>query len=95
LVPKDANAYNNRGNSKYNLGRYQEAIEDYNEAIRLDPKHEYAYNSRGYCYFKLGYWQKAIEDYDKQIGLNGADYDPGHKYREAAFAKLSGRPDQR
>ena len=30
-------AYYNRGNAKYSLGLYEEAIQDYDEAIRLKP----------------------------------------------------------
>ena len=38
LDPKDASAYNNRGNAWYAKKEYDKAIADYNEAIRLDPK---------------------------------------------------------
>lgn len=34
LMPDSAAAYNNRGNAKDALGRYEEAIKDYDEAIR-------------------------------------------------------------
>ncbi len=30
-------AYNNRGNAYYDLGKLSQAIEDYDEALRLDP----------------------------------------------------------
>ena len=38
LNPKDADAYNNRGNAWSNKGDYDKAITDYNEAIRLEVK---------------------------------------------------------
>ena len=56
------NAYNNRGVVYAALGQYQEAIQDYNQAIELDPKHLYAYNNRGVAYAALGQHQEAIRD---------------------------------
>ena len=42
-----AYAYYNRGNTKYYLGRYAEAITDYDKAIELDPNYKDTYNNRG------------------------------------------------
>ena len=39
-------AYNNRGFTYLNLGEYQRAIEDLNEALRLDPQDALACNNR-------------------------------------------------
>ena len=47
LDPKDASAYNNRGNAWSDSRQYDRAIADYTEAIRLDPKHAVAHNNRG------------------------------------------------
>lgn len=38
--PEFANAWTNRGFAKTNLGRFDEAIADFQEAIRLDPRNE-------------------------------------------------------
>ena len=48
LDPKDASAFNNRGNA-YQVGKkdYDRAIADYNQAIQLDPKFAAAFNNRG------------------------------------------------
>ncbi len=62
-------AYNNRGNAYNDLGEHQRAIEDLNEAIRLDPKLAMAYNNRGISYGNLGEHQRAIEDYDEALRL--------------------------
>ena len=53
LNPEDINAYNNRGNAKFLLGQYKEAIADYDEAIRLNPKDANAYNNRKECQKKV------------------------------------------
>lgn len=46
-------AYLNRGNAKFELGRHEEAIKDYDEAIRLDPKYADACSNRGAALLKL------------------------------------------
>ena len=48
----------------------QIAIEDYDEAIRLDSKDAVAYFNRGNAYHSLNKKKRAIEDYDKAIRLN-------------------------
>ena len=51
----------------YNSGEYQKAIDNYTEAIRLDPKHVKAYNMRGVSYNVLGQHERAIQDYTEAI----------------------------
>src|SRR5208283_2951885 len=52
---------------------YQQAINDFNKAIELNPKDAEAYNNRGLAYEYLGNHQKAINDYNKSIKLNPKD----------------------
>ena len=47
INPQFADAYNNRGNAKDDLGDYQGAIADYSKAIQIDPQDASAYNNRG------------------------------------------------
>ena len=70
LKPDLAEAYNNRGNAKGCLGRYEEAIADHDEAIRLKPDLAEAYNNRGNAKGGLGRHEEAIADYDEAIRLN-------------------------
>ncbi len=60
----------NTGGELYDQGRLEEAIAEYDEAIRLDPQLTLAYNNRAATYVNLGQYQKAIQDYDKVIRLN-------------------------
>jgi len=62
--------YNNRGLIYYYLNRYDEAIEDYNKAIELDPNIAMGYNNRGLIYYYLNRYDEAIEDYNKAIELD-------------------------
>jgi len=86
LDPNLAQAYNNRGNAKYNLEQHQAAIADYNEAIRLAPKFADAYDNRGATKAALKQYQAAIEDYNEAIQLNPEDATP---YHNRGFAKAT------
>lgn len=68
-----AAAYTNRGNAYDDLGEYNRAIDDYTEALRIEPGYASAYNNRGVSYDNLGDYTRAIENYDQALR-----YDPGH-----------------
>ena len=68
-------AYINRGVAYRILGQYERAIQDYDEAIGVDPQYEAAYNNRGMAYWRLGQHERAIQDYDEAIRLNPQDAD--------------------
>lgn len=59
-------AYNNRGFSYANLGKYK-------QAIKLNPNYAMAYKNRGICYQKLGDNIKAQADFAKakKLGYEG------------------------
>ena len=63
-------AYYNRGNAYYSLGDYARAIEDHDEALRLDPGNALFYSNRGSAYDELGEYRRAIEDYDEALRIN-------------------------
>jgi len=54
---------------------YDKAIEDYSQAIQINPKLAEAHNSRGIAYEKKGGYDKAIEDYSQAIQINSKYYD--------------------
>ena len=58
-------AYANRGNAFNNAKKYDRAIEDYNEALRLKPDFAQAFSDRGAAWYFKGEYQKAIADYDE------------------------------
>ena len=51
-------------------GDYDRAIQDYDQALSLDPNNGLAFNNRGFAYGRIGDFDRAIGDYEKSIGLN-------------------------
>ena len=72
-----AETYFLRGNAKYELGLYHEAISDYDKAIRLKPDYALAYLNRGNAKYYLQQYAAAIVDYTQALRLDpdfAADY---------------------
>jgi tetratricopeptide (TPR) repeat protein len=66
---KLAEAFNNRGIGYRLKGEYERAIQDYNQAIKLNAKFAAAYNNRGVAHDGKGDYDRAIADYDQAIKL--------------------------
>ena len=54
---------NNKGLALNNLGKYEEAIEWYDKALKIDPNDVNALNNKGKALYNLGKYQEAIEWY--------------------------------
>lgn len=67
--PEHAGDFNHRGKRYQSKHQYDEAIANYNTAIKLKPLAEY-YNNRGSAYYACGDIQAAIADFDKAIALD-------------------------
>lgn len=80
-------AYNNRGVAYQNLGRYQEAIDDYNTTIKINPDYSDAYYNRGVTYQTLGRYQDAIRDYTRALSID-PDYALAYVNRGIAKEQL-------
>lgn len=63
-------SYTNRGIAYSGKGQYEQAIDDYNKAVKAKPKYEKAYFNRGNAYYTKGQYEQAIDDYKKVIELN-------------------------
>ena len=57
------------GNAAYSAGRFDNAIANFNLAIRLHPDDASAFNSRGKAYAQKGNLYRAIADYNEAIRL--------------------------
>jgi serine/threonine protein kinase len=67
---KSAEDFYKEGREKYDKKDYLRAIEDYNQAIKINPDYVLAYISLGLARSDLGDNYKAIEDYNKAIQIN-------------------------
>jgi tetratricopeptide (TPR) repeat protein len=76
--------YGSRGVGYYSKGDYDRAIQDTDEAIRLNPTEPSFYYTSGLAYKKKGDFDRAIQDFDNAIRLNRnferAYYDRGNAY---------------
>lgn len=74
-VPEcSAQAYNGCGLVRIALKEYEQAILDFNRAIRIDSQTEF-YNNRGLAKHHLGDYTTAIEDYSYAIQLSPNSFD--------------------
>ena len=65
--PDKARAYTNRGRALGDLGRFQEALGDFNRALALDPTNTDAYNNRANIYVQSGRVDDAIADCNRAL----------------------------
>lgn len=66
----EANEFANRGNSRFHLGRVEEALEDYDRAVELAPDRPHPYEARGRALLEIGNLEKALEDIEKALSLS-------------------------
>ena len=88
LNPSNAEAYNNRGNVKDDLGQYEAAIADYDAALRLNPNYADAYHNRSIAKSRRGQYEAAIADCDAALRLN-PNYADAYNNRGVAKGLLS------
>jgi tetratricopeptide (TPR) repeat protein len=69
ILRRLAAAYNNRGVAYRLKANYAQAIDDFNEAIRLEPGNANAFNNRGVAYRNMGDLDHAVADYDQAIRI--------------------------
>lgn len=65
--PKTAEAYNERGNLRLHAGRYDQAIRDYTEAIKLDASLTVALVNRGWAFVWKEDYRTARRDFDAAV----------------------------
>lgn len=68
-----AHAYYRRGEAKYNLDRYEEAMCDYNEALKLDPENSDIRSSLDEAEGILDFYNNGITHFDETIRQNPQD----------------------
>ena len=83
---KDPMYYFSKAHNLYNKRKYEEAIENYNKSIDLDPNNSYAYNNRGLAKNNLEQYFNALKDYDNDKAI---ELDPNNSviYYNRGLAK--------
>ena len=68
---------NGDAESHYEQGRdysddrfFEQAIDEFDASLRIDPEYADAYASRGTAYFRLGEYAQALADYDAALRIN-------------------------
>jgi tetratricopeptide (TPR) repeat protein len=59
------NVFRNRGPAYSLKGDLDRAIENFSEAVKLDPRHPANYATRGFAYLRKHQYERAIEDFDR------------------------------
>lgn len=73
--PEKAEAYAIKGRIKYNRGKMQEAINNFNEAVLLDPGNPGFKKSRAEVYIKSGNLIMAVKDISNALGYDPSMFD--------------------
>ena len=89
-LPSNSEVYRQRGANYFKLGQYENALEDFNKAIRITNRQGYSYASdyvnRGCILGKLNRETEAISDLTKAMGL-GFDRATVHSDRGCMYFK--------
>lgn len=72
---KSADEHYNKGLNIYFQKNYTVAIQEFTEAIRINPQNAKAYYFIGYAYYKQGKFSKATEAFEMAYELEN-DYSP-------------------
>lgn len=81
-----ANAYCLRAVAQVELGRFEDALQDTNSAVRVAPNAPSALSCRGDVYEHIGQFAKSVTDYSSAIALGGGS--DGLAYRSRGIAKV-------
>jgi cytochrome c-type biogenesis protein CcmH/NrfG len=68
--PKEANAWKYLANAYWQTGKFTNAIEAYQQALRIQPEDAVSWYELGVFYWQTGQTAKAIEAYKKSLGNN-------------------------
>jgi tetratricopeptide (TPR) repeat protein len=85
LYPESNIGFHNRGLAYRYEGRHDEAIADFDRALRIDPSEVNSYIERGAAYLIMGRTSDAVADFSRAIEIDSDDY-VARVNRAVAFA---------
>ncbi|XP_033108409.1 tetratricopeptide repeat protein 32-like isoform X2 [Anneissia japonica] len=80
-------AYNNRGHLRYLRVDFDEAVDDYTEAIKINEGLAIAYYNRGQIHYRLARFELGIADFEKCLELQPS-------FHEAELALKTAKQDK-
>ena len=83
--PNDVRALTNRASTFKELGRYEEALTDYNRALTLDPNYASAHYNLGNALLDLGRPHDAVESFNRALAINPGQADAYTSRADAYF----------
>lgn len=94
LAPTTTAGFDNyvQGLRLFNQQQFQQAVDEFSQAISANPQNALAFYARGNAYGALGMQDKAIADFKQAIALNPKD-DPSYFGLAIAYANQNKRSD--
>jgi len=83
----DAKKHFDEGNRLYDLGRYEEAIEEFDIALDIDPNYKEAHYNKGNTLRHLKRYEEAIKEYDKALAID-PNFKEAHNNKGIALNNL-------
>ncbi|MEO8001876.1 MAG: tetratricopeptide repeat protein [Arenimonas sp.] len=79
MQPNEIKAYLNRASAYIELGKLNEARNDYTSVIRINPKFANIYAMRGKVSFQMKSWDAALSDFRLAVAANPNDQESKEK----------------
>lgn len=83
---RDAKWYFVRGTAMVKAHQYDQAINYFSKALKVNPRHEIAYALRGWCWAKKGDCDRAISDFNEVLQINSR-HEKAYAFRGLCWAK--------
>lgn len=80
-------AYNRRGEERVGAGQEADALEDFHQALKLDPRNWRAAHNRGVSYAQQGELTAAVRDFADTIRIQ-PDYGPAYRNRGEVYFEM-------
>lgn len=81
----ESGLWNNKGYAYYRMGKYNEAVDAYNNAVRIDPTYLKGWINKGNALMKAGRAGEAVDAYNKALEI-----DPGNSDATAGIKEAQG-----